>query len=453
MAIRRPARWGAYRWRIVETPPLAEFVLLSMLLHVLGILLFGAPSGGSREGRAMWGSLEVSLPGAFREPAPLLKLDSSLGAGTRAAPEPPRPAPAAAPRPAPPARELSITKEIAPPPAPRVEPVPEEAPRPMPRLLDRLPKSEPDIELPPALKLPPPADIPFVPMPLPERRVVPEISVPELAPVEAPAPEPPPAPRIEASPEVAPAAPAPRVERPPEEAPAIPAPVLLPPPAVPTPPVEPPKVEVPAIPVPAPRPAERVPIETPAVPVPAITPPVERPPVEVPALPVPKVESAAPQAIPQEMPASQPPAAAPAEPRLPPREAAPRIEREAPARTEREAPIRTDALPRIPSTRTPSATSEPARKGDDVPSSYDPTAPRIDLDAARRRAGQIAREGAGQRAIFAIPVPPKPEHKTKEAIAIENARKPDCRTAYQALGLAAVVPLIANEFGEGTCRW
>ena len=37
--------------------------------------------------------------------------------------------------------------------------------------------------------------------------------------------------------------------------------------------------------------------------------------------------------------------------------------------------------------------------------------------------------------------------------AIENARKPDCRNAYSALGLAAIVPLIANEFGEGKCRW
>ena len=37
--------------------------------------------------------------------------------------------------------------------------------------------------------------------------------------------------------------------------------------------------------------------------------------------------------------------------------------------------------------------------------------------------------------------------------AIENARKPDCRTAYKDLGLLAVVPLVANEFGEGTCRW
>ena len=65
----------------------------------------------------------------------------------------------------------------------------------------------------------------------------------------------------------------------------------------------------------------------------------------------------------------------------------------------------------------------------------------------------MAREGHGNRAILPFPMPPPPERKTKEQIAIENARKPDCRTAWSGLGLAAVVPLIANEFGEGNCRW
>jgi len=50
-------------------------------------------------------------------------------------------------------------------------------------------------------------------------------------------------------------------------------------------------------------------------------------------------------------------------------------------------------------------------------------------------------------------MPPIPPKKSKLESAIENARKPDCRTAYAGLGLLAAVPLIANEFGEGTCRW
>ncbi len=75
------------------------------------------------------------------------------------------------------------------------------------------------------------------------------------------------------------------------------------------------------------------------------------------------------------------------------------------------------------------------------------------MDAIRKRAAAMARQGTGNRAALPFPMPPLPERKTKEQIAIENARKPDCKTAYQALGLAAIVPLIANEFGEGNCRW
>ena len=71
----------------------------------------------------------------------------------------------------------------------------------------------------------------------------------------------------------------------------------------------------------------------------------------------------------------------------------------------------------------------------------------------RRRAGELARAGSGQRALLPFPMPPVPPKKSKMETAIENARKPDCRTAYQALGLAAAIPLIANEFGEGNCRW
>jgi len=50
-------------------------------------------------------------------------------------------------------------------------------------------------------------------------------------------------------------------------------------------------------------------------------------------------------------------------------------------------------------------------------------------------------------------MPPVPEKKSKIEAALDKAHKPDCRTAYSGLGLAAVVPLIANEFGEGTCKW
>jgi hypothetical protein len=65
----------------------------------------------------------------------------------------------------------------------------------------------------------------------------------------------------------------------------------------------------------------------------------------------------------------------------------------------------------------------------------------------------MAKEGTGNRAILPFPMPPVPERKTKEQLAIEKAWKPDCKDAYKDLGLLAVVPLLANEFGEGSCRW
>lgn len=75
------------------------------------------------------------------------------------------------------------------------------------------------------------------------------------------------------------------------------------------------------------------------------------------------------------------------------------------------------------------------------------------MDAIRRRAAQLGREGTGQRALLPFPMPPVPEKKSKMEQAIENARKPDCRTAYQGMGLLAAIPLVANEFGEGNCTW
>jgi hypothetical protein len=65
----------------------------------------------------------------------------------------------------------------------------------------------------------------------------------------------------------------------------------------------------------------------------------------------------------------------------------------------------------------------------------------------------MAREGVGQRALLPFPMPAPAERKTKTEEALDKARKPDCRTAYKDMGLLAAVPLIANEFGEGTCRW
>ena len=94
------ARGGARRNDVL----LWRFVFLSMLIHALAILLFGAPPGGSREGRAMWGSLDVVIRDSFRDAAPALKIEPSLQvaapkpAPRAASPKPPAPAVVEPPR-------------------------------------------------------------------------------------------------------------------------------------------------------------------------------------------------------------------------------------------------------------------------------------------------------------------------------------------------------------------
>src|SRR5258708_1198140 len=390
----------AWQPRAITKPPLAQFVLLSMLLHALFISLFCAPSGGSREGRALWGALDVVLVGNEPAAGPALRLDSRLRA------ERPRiRRPQYEKSSAPPPKAEKRIEPVAPiPEPPRAAPKPGEEPFTMPQLIDRLMKPDRKLELPRVLKVPPPTK---------------EQSVKPPAPV-VPAPTPPPA---EAP--VAEIPPAPRVERVPAEAPPVAAPLVAPAP----------------LPLPeriATPPVERAPVETPAVPAIPITPPVERAPVEAPAIPVERAPV-------QEIPVT--PAPQPVTPR-----AQPQIQ-ETPPRIEREPPVNiTPSL--IPSPPPGPSIDAPRRRDDEPSTTYDPTAaPSLDLDAIRKRAAAMTRQGTGNRAALPFPMPPLPERKTKEQIAIENARKPDCKTAYQALGLAAIVPLIANEFGEGNCRW
>ncbi len=412
-----------------------------MVLHALAIMLFGAPSGGSREGRAMWGALQVVIRGAPVDAAPKLKVDRE-----RALPAPSRAAPAKKPE----------TVDKAPTALgedrPRIE-----APDVFPPLLDRIVAPDLKLESAPEFRVPPPTEMQKQPPPSPGRGAARES--PPAAPVERIPAEPPviSAPLLQPLPTPADrplAVPVePPIERVTAEPPVLAAPLLQPLPPVPQPemvkPVEP-----------APPPVERVPVETP---VPPRTPPIERAPVEVQALPVPPARSVAPSK------AEPPPATAE---KAPVPEVAPRprdtaIERapavrptpsESPAKLERDLPAKQSPAPtlRSPPVGSPAPPADSLFKRRDEPSStYDPTAapPRLDPEELRRRAGEMAREGTGRRAVLPFPMPPIPERKTKEQIAIEKARKPDCRTAYQGLGLAAIVPLIANEFGEGSCRW
>ena len=50
-------------------------------------------------------------------------------------------------------------------------------------------------------------------------------------------------------------------------------------------------------------------------------------------------------------------------------------------------------------------------------------------------------------------VPHPPEQPSKLARDIQKAGQPDCREAYGALGLLAVVPLVADSVRDKGCRW
>ncbi len=370
------------RRRVGAVPPMWEFVFLSMLLHAFAIALFGAPGGGSREGRAMWGALQVVLPGALPQAGPRLRFDRELIA----------PAPAPSPRlrsvPRPPvgphrrsARHSRSESKPAPP------SVPKEAAPPA------LPAAAAPVAVPPDV---PPVALPELAPPVALPELAPPVALPELAPPVA-------------LPELAPS-----VERAPAQAPPIAVPLLEP--------VSPPSVETLA-----PEPLENAPAAQPPAPeTPSQQAPVQQAPIEAPPI--------APNPAPERAPEQSPPL--PTSP-APATLANPEATREPPAGIEPElapSPFRSPPAPATP------ATAPPASPG-------------LDLEALRKRAGEIAREGSGQRAVLPFPMPPVPPRKSKMETAIENARKPDCRTAYQSLGLAAIVPLIANEFGEGNCRW
>ena len=381
---RRPAR-PASRSFAVDQPTLLQFVLLSMLLHVLLIVLFGNPAGVTRGGEQWWGPLDVTLRRLSPEP----------GSGFRLAPGAETSTPG-----------VSLH---------RLERVPE-------------PVIAPDITQDAAPAQPAPAQaLPRLYRPAPE-----EVDKPLTTPTVAPA-------EIE---RIAPA----RIER--ELAP----PLELPPRAVPMAPPAP-------IERLAPRQIER-----------ELAPPVELPPRAVPTAPAAPIERVAPARIEREFaspvetpaPRREPAAAAPqlpraapaAEPRSPPGAIISPVERAAPVAPALPQPQR--AAP-VPPSRlgTPDADEEIFQPRRDV-GARPSEAPRIDLDAARKKAArEIVREGSGSRGVFTIPSPPPPpEKKSKEAMAMEKAIKPDCRTAYANMGLLAVPVLVASAIAaDGSCRW
>ncbi len=437
-----------------ERPSLDQFVVLSLMLHVLLIVLFGDTSGGgARRGEKLWGALTVTVQGFLPDSGIGLKLDR--GATLLKTPvSEPRPAPVSP-------GAVSRNRDVAAPaPVEKSVPVEEAAP----------PAQAPTFEMPPVIS----KDVEkavtefVIPKPSVDRAYVPPVTMQpsEPAPREAAITAPPvmipvvvpPAPATVAPPivERALVVPVPIVTspepKPREEPVTVPAPAPKP---EPTPPKIGPEVVKPVVSAPEPKPLPR-----------EITPPVMQTPAPAP-VPL-KPESVQPvatpvEAKPREVPVA-PPVTTPA-----PSEPLPRAEALKPPKVEREvaAPAPPAASVAAPATR---ATTPPGNPGTDrdastllprnvpiVPSADGLATDKgkgIDLDAVRRRAREISSGGTGPRTVFPFPVAPQPKTKSKEQQAFDKAlKKNDCRDAYADMGLAAVVPLVLDAVREGGCKW
>jgi hypothetical protein len=78
------------------------------------------------------------------------------------------------------------------------------------------------------------------------------------------------------------------------------------------------------------------------------------------------------------------------------------------------------------------------------------SAPRLNLDLARPRGGEISRDGS-RGVLNLLPHPPESQ---KLADDIRKSARPDCRTAYSSLGLVGAAPLAADALRkDGGCKW
>ena len=565
-----------YRWSpfaaIADTPTddpaLGRFIVLSVLVHVFLILLFGSTTGTSSSsfgesssrplgvrlrplssvtgtGLILAPGIESSLLGAAlmrrlaesKEPQSSPKSESA-------------PAPATAPAPAPSRNSRATVTEATPASAPAANPPQQPPPFDAAPALNMSGPEILDRRLRPSSVVPPPDRRPSTPPVERKAAPLPPTPAPPLPPVERVAPKPEPVPTPEIPREVPKAAvptPPRPIEPPPEpvvrEEPVIPAPpvpvvppvppVVPPPvqkaPEPPLPPITPPAAQTipapPAVqPVPAPPPApvaaplptptprEAPPTEAPAVPVERAAaierapiprteaPPTPAPPVPIPMRPAPvPIERATPprvtpdvvapptSAAPREIPVTPAPverasAPAPSRPAAPAQPATAPAARDMPATAPSATPTATpSSAPASSPSRTPASAPAPAARDtgeglgpsrnppgtpggrDDIfrvrpdaaPSAPLPSgAPRINLDAARQRAREVANEGAGSRGILPLQIAvPMEERKSKLAKDLENAIKPDCDKAYGNMGLLAVPALIAGAVADAGCRW
>jgi hypothetical protein len=82
------------------------------------------------------------------------------------------------------------------------------------------------------------------------------------------------------------------------------------------------------------------------------------------------------------------------------------------------------------------------------------TTPRLDLDQLRRRARDAAKDGTSSRGLLPFPtVANEAPKKDMQKIFDKALKRPDCREVYADLGLLAVVPLLRDAAKEGGCKW
>jgi|SRR5215472_8121290 len=182
-----------------------------------------------------------------------------------------------------------------------------------------------------------------------------------------------------------------------------------------------------------------------------VAPAVELPPREVLTAPSASIDRITPKNIEREL-SSPPPVIAPIAPRAAPAAPAPLAPATTPVPEQREAPTE-DSLPRLRfGAPQPDESMFQPRPQVVTPSSEPGGLPHIDREASRERAREIASGRSGSRGVF-NPIPIPPEAKTKEAVAIEKAARPDCRDAYAGLGLLAVPVLVASAIADAGCKW
>ena len=486
---RRQSRWPT----VAERPSFDQYLLLSILLHALAVVLLGDTNGdGIKLGNRLWGAtafnFNATLPSALSGETSAVKLprrtDSRMAVNEKSAP--------AIPANAAPVLEFGA-----------IAPVPLASPEPLPAVLpvveaasavtnDIAPTVEKIVTAPITSILPSVVPVTEVPRMIAHDVVIPVTSfvVAKPAPEQAampPLPMPLPPPVLRAlSPSIVPTTSlnAPALPALPASLPTLPAQIFSPPPRLSIPPAP----VVIAVPIAklerlAPRPPKLAIVPTivpPAIPLTTALPPVVMPIIADTVVPL-KIEQKVEAKIEPKM-AIKPPEVKPPELKLQETKAAeiklPEIRitpvlSASPVLVESASvpatPIASStALPRAPEVILPAEAKLPVgnnvpgtdavAKRDGAPASgstdASKSAPKLDLDTLRNRARAIASQGSGPRTLLPFPVAPPVALKKKEQEIFDQAlKRPDCKDAYAAMGLAAVVPLLRDAVTEKGCKW